>query len=50
MAALVISNSVVPLTPLQVTDILIGSATDLGAAGWDEYYGHGLVNAYGAVL
>jgi len=50
VAALIISKSTIPLTPLQVTDILKGSATDLGAAGWDEYYGNGLVNAYLAVV
>jgi len=39
-----------PLTPLQVTGILEGTATDLGTVGWDQYYGYGLVNAYLAVL
>lgn len=50
VAALVVSKSTVPLTSLQVTGILEGSATDLGTAGWDQYYGYGLVNAYLAVL
>jgi len=50
VAALIVSKSTIPLTPLQVTDILIGSAADLGTTGWDEYYGHGLVNAYQALL
>ena len=30
--------------------ILDSTATDLGAPGLDEFYGHGLVNAYRALL
>jgi len=50
VAALVISKSTIPLTPPNVVSIIQGSATDLGTAGWDQYYGYGLVNAYLAVL
>ena len=50
VAALIVSKSTLPLTPLQVTGILEGTATDLGTVGWDQYYGYGLVNAYLAVL
>lgn len=49
-AALIVSKSTLLLTPLQVTSILEGSATDLGTVGWDQYYGYGLVNTYLAVL
>jgi thermitase len=37
------------LTPAQVTDILKQSADDLGAAGWDNTYTSGRVNAAKAV-
>ncbi|MEW6378905.1 MAG: S8 family peptidase [bacterium] len=50
VAALIISKSTLPLTPLQVVNTLETSATDLGTVGWDQYYGYGLVNAYLAVL
>jgi len=50
VAALIVSKSILPLTPLQVTNTLETSATDLGTVGWDQYYGWGLVNAYLAVL
>ena len=50
VAALIVSKSTLPLSPLQVTDILKGTATDLGTVGWDQYYGSGLVNAYQALL
>lgn len=33
----------------KVTQRLLGSAQDRGAAGWDQYYGHGIVNANGAI-
>jgi serine protease len=49
-AALVVSKSLLPLTPLQVTTTLEGSATDLGTVGWDQSFGYGLVNPYLAVL
>ncbi len=38
------------LTNQQIRDILDSTAIDLGTAGWDQYYGYGLVNAYRAVL
>jgi serine protease len=50
VAALVVSKSTLPLTSLQVTSILEGSATDLGTVGWDQSFGYGLVNPYLAVL
>jgi uncharacterized repeat protein (TIGR02543 family) len=37
------------LTPQQAADALYNSATDLGTPGWDQYYGHGLVNANAAL-
>lgn len=37
------------LTPAAVTDIIQKSAQDLGEAGFDNYYGYGLVNALKAV-
>ena len=36
------------LTPAQLTSILTSTATDLGAAGQDNIFGHGLVNAFAA--
>ena len=36
-------------SPAQVTDILYGSAKDIGKAGWDEEFGYGCVNAKKAV-
>jgi PKD repeat protein len=38
------------MSPAEVRNILEGTATDLGASGWDQYYGHGKVNVYAAVL
>ncbi len=37
------------LDPQQVVQILLRSATDLGVAGVDDVYGHGLLNLAGAV-
>ncbi len=37
------------LTPLQVRNAMQNTALDLGSAGWDQYYGYGLVNAYAAL-
>jgi hypothetical protein len=48
VAALVFSRNPL-LTNQQVRDILDSTAIDLGSSGWDEYYGHGKVNAYAAV-
>jgi hypothetical protein len=38
------------LNPDEVEGILEQSANDLGSAGWDQYFGHGRVNAAAAVL
>ncbi|MCL1799619.1 MAG: S8 family serine peptidase [Eggerthellaceae bacterium] len=35
-------------TPAQVRTALEKTAQDLGAPGWDQYYGHGQVNPYAA--
>ena len=48
VAALVLSQNP-SLTVTEVENILIGTATDLGAAGRDDIFGHGLVNAFAAV-
>ncbi|WP_419190880.1 S8 family peptidase [Saltatorellus ferox] len=48
VAALVLSQNP-GLTPAQVSAILQGTATDLGAPGRDTSYGDGLVNAFAAV-
>jgi len=37
------------LTPAQVKQILINTAEDRGAAGWDNLYGYGYVHAFEAV-
>ena len=37
------------LTPDQLRSMIETSADDLGAAGWDDYFGHGRVNALAAV-
>jgi serine protease len=50
VAALVIGKSTSNLSPQQVKIIFSSSATDLGAAGRDQYYGWGLVNSYNALL
>ena len=48
MAAPVVSGSIAllfpNLTPTQLVDLLISTATDLGAAGVDEVYGVGKIN------
>ena len=36
------------LTGAQIVDLLLNSATDLGASGTDEVYGVGLLNLDGA--
>ncbi len=48
VASLVWSANV-NLSATQVRDILSQTATDLGAAGYDRYYGNGFVNADAAV-
>jgi serine protease len=37
------------LTPDEVQNILESTSVDLGASGWDQYYGAGLIDAYAAV-
>ena len=48
VAALVLAANPA-LTPDQVETTLTSTATDLGAAGRDDQFGHGLVNAFAAV-
>ncbi|MGA1824922.1 MAG: S8 family peptidase [bacterium] len=50
VAALIQSYAGGILTPLEITDILTGTSIDMGAPGWDQYYGWGVVNAYEALL
>lgn len=38
------------LTNAQIRNILETTAEDLGASGWDQYFGYGIVDAYAAVL
>ncbi len=38
------------LTNTQIRSILETTAEDLGASGWDQYFGNGLVDAYAACL
>ena len=38
------------LTNAQIWNILETTAVDLGASGWDQYFGHGLLDAYAACL
>jgi thermitase len=38
------------LTNDEVRQIIESTADDLGAAGWDQYFGYGRINAYQAVL
>ena len=45
LAALILSKWP-DYTPLQVETALFNNADDLGDAGWDEYFGHGRINAY----
>ena len=42
---------VAPATPTvaQIREALEQTATDLGDTGWDQYFGHGLVNADAAL-
>ena len=48
-AAAVIRGAWTFLTSAQTAQILLQTATDLGAAGVDVIYGHGLLNLYAAV-
>jgi serine protease len=47
IAALLIADGV---SPRDVRYRLTSTAVDLGSSGKDDYYGHGLVDAYGALL
>lgn len=47
VAALLIANGV---SPYDIRDRLTTTAVDLGASGRDDYYGYGLVDAYGALI
>jgi serine protease len=38
------------LTNTEVRNILETTAEDLGSSGWDQYFGHGLVDAYAACI
>jgi serine protease len=49
VAALLISKNGGTMTPDAVRAALQNTATDLGATGWDQYYGYGLVNASAAL-
>ncbi len=48
LAALVWSASP-NMTHQQLRDLIQSTADDLGVAGWDEYYGHGRINAWRAL-
>lgn len=37
------------LTPREIMDLLCRSAADRGGEGWDEYYGHGILNLTGCM-
>jgi len=49
VAALVFSVNPT-LTGAEVRQIIMDTAEDKGAAGWDQYFGHGRINAYDAVM
>jgi serine protease len=49
-AAIVIAAGGGSMSPSEVRSILQSTATDLGASGWDQYYGYGKVNVYAAAL
>ncbi len=49
VAALIIGERGGSLQPAQVESLMRRSAEDLGKSGKDDFYGHGLVNAYNAV-
>ena len=48
-AAALLTQSWPTLTPAEVVQILLTSATDLGAVGVDAVYGHGLLNLSAAI-
>ncbi|MCK5833786.1 S8 family serine peptidase [bacterium] len=49
VCALILSQNP-SLTNIEVKDILNSSATDIGSPGFDNETGHGMINAYNAVL
>ena len=49
VAALLISKNGGTMSPDAVRAALQNTATDLGATGWDQYYGYGLVNPNAAL-
>jgi subtilisin family serine protease len=49
VAALIFAASGINTSASEVRMILENSAQDLGATGWDQYYGYGLVNASAAM-
>lgn len=49
IAALIVSADPL-LTNAQVVDIITQNADDLGALGFDPYYGHGRVNVYASLV
>jgi len=48
--AALVAGSTPQLTNAEVRSIVESTATDLGAAGYDIYYGHGRVDAHAAVV
>ncbi|HQL24350.1 MAG TPA: S8 family serine peptidase, partial [candidate division Zixibacteria bacterium] len=50
VAALLIAKNGGSMAPADVRAALQNTAEDLGAAGWDQYYGYGLVDANAALL
>ncbi|MFC1590255.1 S8 family serine peptidase [Candidatus Omnitrophota bacterium] len=49
LAALLLSEDIT-LTPQDITDIMRSTAQDLGAPGFDIFFGYGLIDAYMALL
>ncbi|MAE70767.1 MAG: hypothetical protein CME06_09895 [Gemmatimonadetes bacterium] len=52
LAALILSNSSATpydLTPLDVRNIILQTANDLGDAGWDPGYGYGVIDPFAAL-
>ncbi len=50
VAALLIAKNGGTMTPAAVRAALQNTAQDLGATGWDQYYGYGFLNANAALL
>ena len=48
LAALILSRNLL-LTNDEVEQIIIQSADDIGAVGWDQYFGYGRINAFQAL-